>query len=71
MGHREESCPYKVKVVTSEQKVDEVEMSVGEGGHDSGQYSQEAGNTNVDVKEEYGAWMLVWHKITGASLRGS
>lgn len=46
-------------------------MSVGEGGHDSGQYSQEAGNTNVDVKEEYGVWMLVWYKITGASLRGS
>ena len=60
-----------MKVVTSEQKVDEVEMSVGEREHDSGQYSQEAGNTNVDVKEEYGVWMLVQHKITGANLRGS
>ena len=71
VGHRRESCPYTVKVVTSEQKVGEVEMLVGEGEHGNEHYSQEAGNTDVDVKEEYGAWMLVRHKKTGASLRGS
>ena len=31
VGHRRENCLYTVKVVTSEQKADEVDMSVGEG----------------------------------------
>lgn len=61
-----------MKVVTFEQKVDEVEMSVGEGEHKTREHcSQEAGNMEVDVKEEYGAWMLVWHKKAGAILRGT
>ena len=61
-----------MKVVTSEQKADEVDMSVGEGEYETREhYSQEAGNTDVDVKEEYGAWMLVLHRKAGANLGGT
>nr|POE84935.1 uncharacterized protein CFP56_64328 [Quercus suber] len=72
VGHRRESCPYTVKVVTSETKADEVDMSVGEKELETREpCSQEAGNTDVDVKEEYGAWMLVRHRKAGVNVKGA
>lgn len=61
-----------MKVVTSEQRADEQEILVGEGKHETkGHCFQEEGNTNIDVKEEYGSWMLVRHRKAGANLRGT